>query len=95
MGFLHKERSRTPYVAAALIALATTYAAGYYKGADSALALTGEKVAEAKKLAYEAGKHDQDWKQLIKTNQETLNRACTSWWFGSTTLDRKIVLPRK
>lgn len=94
MGFLRKEKSKTPLITAVLLSVAVSYAAGYYKAADSTLAFHYEKVAKAEKVSYELGKRDQNWKQLIHTDQDAFNKACSAWWFDSTVKDRQIRKPK-
>lgn len=90
MGFLKKEKSKAPLRSAVLLSVASAFGLGYYQGAESAFTMHNQKVAEAELNAYSRGKRDQDWKHLIRTDQDVFNKACYTWWFDSTVKDRQI-----
>lgn len=54
-------------------------------------------LAVAKQQAYTDALQDFEvsYKQRLIENKDTLNKACTAWWFDMTTKDRKLTVPRK
>ena len=46
------------------------------------------------RVGYAQGKKDIDWKAKLVEDQEYTTKACTTWWFGMETSERKIVKPK-
>ena len=55
---------------------------------------SGEKyekvLVEAKAVAFTEGRDSMDLKSLLISDQDTANKACTAWWFGMNTTERKL-----